>query len=91
MQSNQIRTTIFLDRDLLIAAKKKAIQERTSLTDLVRRGLRSQIYYFNSSVCKVPDILSFEGIFKTKKKIPFKKARKAFGEYLARRSSKINE
>lgn len=36
----------------------------------------------------VPDILDLYGAFKTKKKIPFKVARKAFGEYLARRSLK---
>ena len=35
-----------------------------------------------------PDILDLYGVFKTKKRIPFKKAREAFGEYLARRSLK---
>ncbi|KKS97582.1 MAG: hypothetical protein UV73_C0007G0025 [Candidatus Gottesmanbacteria bacterium GW2011_GWA2_43_14] len=39
----------------------------------------------------VKDILEFEGIFKTDKKIPFKKARKAFVEYLASRSSRISK
>ncbi len=36
----------------------------------------------------VPDIFALRGIFKTKKKIQFRVARKAFGEYLARRSLK---
>ena len=31
------------------------------------------------------DILKLRGIFKTKKRIPFKKVRVAFGEYMARR------
>lgn len=31
-----------------------------------------------------PDIMDFEGIFKTTKKIPFKKIRRAFEEALAR-------
>lgn len=35
---------------------------------------------------KEPDILALRGVFKTKKRIPFRVARKAFGEYLARRS-----
>lgn len=33
----------------------------------------------------VKDIDELQGIFKTKKKIPFKKIREAFGDYLARR------
>ena len=37
----------------------------------------------------VKDILELEGVFKTKKKIPFKKVREAFGEYLARRHLNI--
>lgn len=32
------------------------------------------------------DILKLRGIFKAKKKIPFKKIRATFGEYLAKRS-----
>lgn len=31
------------------------------------------------------DILELRGVFKTNKKIPFKKVREAFGEYLAKR------
>jgi AbrB family looped-hinge helix DNA binding protein len=33
----------------------------------------------------VPDILDLYGAFKTNKKIPFKKIRKEFGKYMARR------
>ena len=33
----------------------------------------------------VKDILELEGVFKTNKRIPFRKIREAFGEYLARR------
>ena len=82
MQSNQVRTTIYLDEDLLTAAKKKAISEKTTLTNLVRQGLKLQLGAVRVSHEK--DILSFEGIFKTKKKIPFKKIRKAFEEALGR-------
>lgn len=36
----------------------------------------------------VKDILDLYGVFKTNKRIPFRKVRKAFGEYLARRHLK---
>lgn len=35
----------------------------------------------------VVDILSLRGVFKTKKRVLYKKVREAFGEYLARRST----
>ncbi len=86
MPTGQIRTTVYLDENLYLAAKKKAVEERTTLTDLIKTGLKDQI--FNSY--KAPerphkDILEMRGIFKTKKRIPFKKIREGFGEYLARR------
>ena len=82
MHSDQVRTTIYLEKDLLLAAKKKALKENTSLTELVKKGLRSQVYSMPTSGYK--DILSFEGIFKTKKKISSRKIRKAFEEALGR-------
>ena len=36
----------------------------------------------------VRDILELEGVFKTNKKIPYKKIREAFGDYLAKRHLK---
>ena len=43
MQSNQIRTTVYLDEDLYLAAKKKAVEERTSLKGLIQKGLKSEL------------------------------------------------
>ena len=43
MQGKKRRTTIYLDKELFIAAKKRAIDERTTLTELVKRGLRAQL------------------------------------------------
>lgn len=85
MQSNQIRTTIYLDKDLFFEAKRKALEERTTFTNLVKRGLESQIITKDMSNDDEYDILKLEGVFKTKKKVPFKKVREAFGNYLARR------
>ena len=38
-----MRTTLDLADDLLIAAKKRAAEERTSLKALVERGLRAEL------------------------------------------------
>lgn len=43
MSSAQVRTTIYLDEDLYIAAKKKAIEERRTLTSLIQDGLAEQV------------------------------------------------
>lgn len=45
MQSSNpnIRTTIYLEEDLFIKAKKKALEERTTLTELIKRGLKKEI------------------------------------------------
>lgn len=40
---------------------------------------------------KEPDILDFRGIFKTNKKIPFRKIRESFGDYLAKRHLSANK
>lgn len=86
MQTGQIRTTVYLDESLYIAAKKKAVEKRTTLTDLIKDGLKNQIVEVdnNTKKKKYKDILELRGIFKTKKRIPFRKIRKAFEEALAR-------
>ena len=43
MQSNQVRTTIYLDENLYLTAKKKAVEERTTLTELIQKGLKSEL------------------------------------------------
>ena len=43
MQTSNIRTTIYLEQDLFIKAKKKALEERTTLTDLIKRGLKKEV------------------------------------------------
>lgn len=40
---NQVRTTVYLDENLYITAKKKAIEERTTLTKLIQKGLQEQL------------------------------------------------
>ena len=86
MQTGQIRTTVYLDESLYLAAKKKALEDRTTLTDLIKRGLKYQVITADYQKEKpVKSILELEGTFKTKKRIPFKKVREAFGEYMARR------
>lgn len=86
MQTGQVRTTVYLDEELYIAAKKKAIEDRTTLTELIKKGLENQVVVKKKPDEKpVKDILELRGIFKTKKRIPFRKVREGFGEYLARR------
>lgn len=43
MQTSNIRTTIYLDEDLYMRAKKKALEERTTLTELIKRSLKKEI------------------------------------------------
>lgn len=43
MSTGQVRTTVYLDEDLYIAAKKKAIEERTTLTSIIQKGVKEQI------------------------------------------------
>lgn len=40
---HQIRTTVYLDENLYLEAKKKAIEDRTTLTSLIQIGLKDQI------------------------------------------------
>lgn len=86
MQTGQIRTTVYLDEELYLAAKKKAIEKRTTLTNLIEQGLKKQIVGVDNDTKekKYKDILELRGIFKTKKRIPFRKVRKAFEEALAK-------
>lgn len=89
MQTSQVRTTVYLDEDLYLAAKKKAIEKRTTLTDLIEKGLKNQVLHDVSTLekkskKKTNELDELMGAFKTKKKIPFKVARRAFEEALAR-------
>jgi hypothetical protein len=43
MAQTQIRTTVYLDENLYLAAKKKAVEERTTLTDLIKTGLKYRL------------------------------------------------
>lgn len=43
MADNQIRTTVYLDENLYLTAKKKAVEERTTLTGLIKKGLKDQL------------------------------------------------
>lgn len=43
MSTSQVRTTVYLDEELYIAAKKKAIEERRTLTSLIQEGLKEQV------------------------------------------------
>lgn len=43
MADNQIRTTVYLDENLYLTAKKKAVEERTTLTGLIQKGLKYQL------------------------------------------------
>lgn len=43
MSTGQVRTTVYLDEDLYVAAKKKAIEERRTLTSLIQEGLKEQV------------------------------------------------
>ncbi len=38
-----IRTTVYLDENLYLAAKKRALEERTTLTHLIQSGLKDRI------------------------------------------------
>ncbi len=49
MASGQVRTTVYLDEDLYIAAKKKAIEERITLTAIIQNGVKEQIAKKNKS------------------------------------------
>jgi hypothetical protein len=40
---NHMKTTLDLDDELVIAAKKRAAEERTSLRAIVERGLRAEL------------------------------------------------
>ena len=52
MQTSNIRTTIYLDEDLYLKAKKKALEERTTLTDLIKNGLKKEIARKNKKKTK---------------------------------------
>lgn len=43
MNQHQIRTTVYLDESLYLAAKRKALEERTTMTELIQNGLNKQI------------------------------------------------
>ena len=43
MPTGQVRTTVYLDEELYIAAKKKAAEERRTLTSLIQEGLKEQV------------------------------------------------
>lgn len=43
MADNQIRTTVYLDENLYLTAKKKAVEERTTLTGLIQKGLKNEL------------------------------------------------
>lgn len=43
INQHQIRTTVYLDVNLYLEAKKKALEERTTLTSMIRNGLKDQI------------------------------------------------
>ena len=43
MPQTQIRTTVYLDENLYLAAKKRALEERTTLTELIETGLKSRL------------------------------------------------
>lgn len=40
---NQVRTTVYLDESLYVSAKKRAIEERTTLTAIIKKGLQEQL------------------------------------------------
>ena len=52
MQTSNIRTTIYLDEDLYMKAKKKALEERTTLTKLIKNGLKREIAKKNKKKTK---------------------------------------
>lgn len=83
MNQNQVRTTVYLDENLYLAAKRKALENRTTLKELISDGLKSQLTY-KVIIKPQKDIDDLMGIFKTKKKIPFRVARRAFEEAMAR-------
>lgn len=41
--ANHMTTTLDLEDELVIAAKKRAVEERTSLKAIVERGLRAEL------------------------------------------------
>ena len=41
---SKVRTTLILDEDLLRRAKKQAVDEGTTLTELVDRGIRMAVH-----------------------------------------------
>lgn len=43
MSQQQVRTTIYLDENLYLQAKRKALEERSTLTELIKRGLQNQL------------------------------------------------
>ena len=43
MPQHQIRTTVYLDENLYLEAKMKALEERTTLTSIIQKGLKDQI------------------------------------------------
>ncbi len=60
-----------------------AVRRKLSL----KKNQRAVLELENDQILITPekDILELEGIFKTNKKIPFKKVREEFGNYLASR------
>ena len=69
----QITIPAEIRRELGLSAQKKAIVTIEQNQIVIKPGR---------------DILELEGVFKTKKKIPYKKIREAFGVYLAKRHLK---
>lgn len=43
MPQHQIRTTVYLDENLYLEAKRKALEERTTLASIIQKGLKDQI------------------------------------------------
>jgi len=88
--SNLIKTTITLPEEILQIAKIKAVQEKTTLSNLIREGLKTRLTIDfpskkTSSRHKKLDPLRHLGVFKLGIKEPYKKREDLYDEHIKRK------
>ena len=61
MKTDNVRTTVIIPKELLKAAKIAAVERQTSLSGLVKNGLKKEIYGTKSKAKKIEKLSDLLG------------------------------
>lgn len=78
-----VKTTITVPEDILQAAKRAAVEEKTTLSSIIREAIKDRIYKRKKNITKDPT--KFMGVFSIGIKKIYNKRSDLYAEHLRRK------